>query len=119
MESIKRFEDTDIWKDSVALSKMVYLLTKDFPSSEQFGLTSQLRRSVNSISANFAEGFGRHSNKDKHRFYTIAHGSLLETKSFLYLSVELGFCKKAEIRETILLVEKIQKQLSGIKKYFS
>lgn len=111
-----RFEDAEIWQDSLALSKNVYKITQSFPSNEQFGLTSQIKRSVNSVSANFAEGYGRFSKKDKHHFYTIAYGSLLETKSFLYLAVELEFCESTKIKDPILKIESLQKQLNALMK---
>ncbi len=116
MAAIMRFEDAEIWKDSLALSKNVYLLVKSFPNNEQFGLTAQIKRSVNSVSANFAEGYGRYSKKDKHHFYTIAYGSLLETKSFLYLSVALEFCTNDDTEALIKSVESIQKQLNALMK---
>ncbi len=111
-----RFEDAEIWQDSLTLSKNVYKITQSFPSNEQFGLTSQIKRSANSVSANFAEGYGRFSKKDKHHFYTIAYGSLLETKSFLYLAVELEFCESSTINGLIQKIESLQKQLNALMK---
>jgi four helix bundle protein len=116
MASIKRFEDAEIWQDSINLSKKVYLVVQKFPANEQFGLTSQIKRAVNSVSANFAEGFGRFSTKNKHHFYTISYGSLLEVKNFLYLSVELGFCRRDDIINLIKDTETIQKQLNALMK---
>jgi len=116
MATLKRFEDAEIWKSSIQLSKNVYLLTKKFPTIEQFGLTSQIKRAANSVSANFAEGFGRFSKRDKHHFYTISYGSLLEVKNFLYLSVELEFCTDNDIIGLLSDIESIQKQLNALMK---
>lgn len=72
------FEKLQVWQKARELSVFVYKATKGFPSEEKFGLISQMRRSVVSISSNIAEGTGRHSYKDKARFTEISYGSALE-----------------------------------------
>ncbi len=116
VKTLLRFEDAEVWRCSINLSKSIYNLTRTFPSAEQFGLTSQIKRAVNSVSANFAEGFGRYSRKDKHHFYTIAYGSLLETKNFLYLAKELEFCEDESIYPIIREIESVQKQFNALMK---
>lgn len=88
---IEHFEQLTVWQKAIDFSVLVYKETDDYPKSEQFGLTNQLRRASSSISANIAEGFGRRSPKDKFHFYTIAYGSLLESRSFLHLATKLGY----------------------------
>ena len=111
MAEIKNFEDLKIWQNAQALAVDIYTLTKDFPASEIYGLTNQIRRSSTSISANIAEGFGRRTKKDKLHFYTIAYGSLLETKNFIYLSQKLNFSLKDETKKIIDTILVLQKQL--------
>ncbi len=55
----------DVWKKSVTFVTMIYELTKDFPKSETFGITSQLRSAAVSIPSNIAEGVSRDSAKDR------------------------------------------------------
>ena len=108
---VRRFEDLEVWGKAINLAVAVYETTSEFPKSEQFGITNQLRRCSSSVSANIAEGFGRTTIKDKLQFYAIAHGSLLETKSFIYLATKLGF-----VKDDALLQQKInetQRLLSG------
>ena len=88
---IQKFEDLEVWKESLKLARLIYTCTKSFPKEEQFALTNQIRRASYSVSANIAEGFGRSTSRDKLHFYTIAYGSLLETKNFLYLAKELEY----------------------------
>jgi len=88
---IENFEQLMVWQKAIDFSVLIYQETDHYPKSEQFGITNQLRRASSSISANIAEGFGRRSIKDKFHFYTIAYGSLLESKSFLHLSSKLGY----------------------------
>ena len=85
------FEKLNVWKASIAFAKDVYSLTENFPSSEIYGLTNQLRRAIVSVSSNIAEGSIRASRSDKKRFYDVAAGSLMETLSQLTLAKELGY----------------------------
>jgi four helix bundle protein len=75
------FESMPVWQIAMDIAVLIFEMTKSLPRSEDYGLTSQIRRSAVSISANIAEGFGRPTPMDKKRFYQIAIGSLLETKS--------------------------------------
>jgi four helix bundle protein len=108
---IESFEQLTVWQKSIEFCVLIYKNTDNFPSSEQFGLTNQLRRASSSISANIAEGFGRRTKNDKLHFYTIAYGSLLEVKSFLYLAQKLGYLN--DISSLILNTADLQKLLNA------
>lgn len=110
---ISAFEDLTVWQESQNLAVMVYRLAESLPSSERFGLTSQLQRASSSVSANIAEGFGRRSAKDKLQFFTIAYGSLLETKNFLYLSQKLGYIEIESLQPLLNQVTSCQKLLNA------
>ncbi len=73
------------------LSIQVFKLSSSLPRSEDYGLTSQLRRATNSVSANIAEGFGRNTSKDKNNFYIISRGSAFETQNHLQYGKEVGY----------------------------
>lgn len=115
---ITSFRNMDVWKKANELSFQIFELTKNLPRSEDYGLTSQIRRSANSISANISEGFGRNTKKDKRNFYIIARGSTFETQShLLYGSKVKYFDEKAvsillkEYDELIHQLNKIMKSL--------
>jgi four helix bundle protein len=74
-----------VWQKATDLAEQVFAITEPLPRKEDYGLTSQIRRSALSVSANIAEGFGRHHAKDKLNFYLYyaSRGSLAETKSHL------------------------------------
>lgn len=72
---IKDFTDLEVWKLGHQFVIEIYKITRDFPKSELYGITSQLRRSASSTTSNIAEGFSRFSFKDKMRFYYNARGS--------------------------------------------
>ena len=92
----------------------IYTVTKSFPSNEQFGLTSQLRRSTSSIALNIAEGWGRGSNKSYSHSLKIARGSLYETETCLILSNKLGYISTEIIESYSLLIEQIDKMINGL-----
>lgn len=110
---IKSFEDLIVWKEAQNLAVSIYKETKDFPSDEKFGLTNQIRRASVSISANIAEGFGRNSAKNKLQFYTIAYGSLLEVKNFIYLAQKLGYLDKNTVNVMLNGSVSVQKLLNA------
>ncbi len=66
------FQKLEVYALGRQLIKAIFLLSKNFPESEKFGLTNQIRRAAISICLNIAEGSGRFSNKDKIRFIEIA-----------------------------------------------
>jgi len=61
-------KDLEVWKHSIGLAKAVYQLSGDFPASESYGLTAQIRRSAVSISSNIAEGAAGGTDKEFHLF---------------------------------------------------
>lgn len=113
MTKIESFEQLHVWQEAQNWAVAVYKVTKSFPDDERFGITSQIRRSVSSISANIAEGFGRKSPKDKLHFYVIAYGSTLETKNFLYLSNKLDYLDDEELNKLIQQGISVQKLLNA------
>ena len=88
-----KHKNLDVWKKSITLISMVYDLTKDFPRSEIYGITTQLRRAAVSISSNIAEGASRISPKDRARFFEIARSSLVEIDTQLEVAKNLNYIK--------------------------
>jgi four helix bundle protein len=86
----------------------VYKLSEQFPKSEGFGLTSQIRRASVSIPSNIAEGSGRNSTKDFIRFLHISSGSLSEVETQIEIAKRLGYITDTEdIKETITSLQKM------------
>lgn len=91
IERMIDFIKYEVWQLAIDLAVKVYQTTKTFPEGEKFGLTSQLRRAVISISSNIAESASRSSDKEFKRFIEIAIGSLFDIKSQLIVSHKLIF----------------------------
>ena len=110
-------EDLEVYALSRELIILIYKLTKKFPSSEKYGLRSQIRRSAASIPLNIAEGSGKETNKDFANFIRIAIGSLIETDTSLKIAVDLKFISIDDYSEVDKLIEKIYFKLIGLHKY--
>lgn len=111
------FTKMHVWQLTFKLVVKVYRVTKDFPAEEKFGLVSDMRRAVNSILHNIAEGFGRYEPRDKTRFYKISRGSCFELMSQLLVSYELEYIKdKALLEELLSDCKRIIKELNSINK---
>ncbi|GAH15968.1 unnamed protein product [marine sediment metagenome] len=107
-----------VWQKAMDLAVKVFQITVKLPKSEDYGLTSQIRKSSNSVPGNIAEAFGRNTKKDKRHFYIIARGSSFETQSHLiygkrvqYFSDEQVEVLLAEYNELIFDLNKILKTL--------
>ena len=55
-----------------------------------------MRRSASSITSNIAEGFGRHSSKERLQFYFLAQGSLTELKNQILIAKDVGYLNKTD-----------------------
>ena len=110
------FENLTVWKESVNLSILIYKITKQFPKEELYGLTSQIRRAVVSVSSNIAEGSSKSSLKDQTRFSEIAYGSLMEVLNQIILAYKLQLIDYKNYEETRSQIEYVARLLSGYRK---
>ncbi|WP_179318049.1 four helix bundle protein [Winogradskyella helgolandensis] len=84
-------KDLEVYKLSLNRVEDIYKLTKDFPASENFGLTFQLRRAAVSLPSNKAEGSSRGSTKDFIQFLNMASASLAEIETQLVIAERIGY----------------------------
>jgi four helix bundle protein len=96
------------------LTVAVYKLTQEFPREEQYGLTSQIRRSVVSIPSNIAEGQGRGSAGEFRQFLGIARGSNCEVQTQLEIARALNLGSPLLIDKAEALSDEVRKMLFGI-----
>ena len=110
------FEKLEVWQNSIQLSKLIYYLTLSFPKEETYGLTSQIRRAMISVSSNIAEGSSKNSLKAQARFSEIAFGSLLEVLNQIILAFELSYISEENYIDCRNKIEIISRQLNALKK---
>ena len=113
--TVFRFQKLEVWNRAIEYGDDVYEISSTFPGDERFGLTSQIRRAVLSISSNIAEGTGRPSNQDFARFVEIAYGSLMEVVSQLEFAKRRGFISEETKAKLFTEAEIIAKQLSNLR----
>jgi four helix bundle protein len=106
----KSFEQLIVWQKAHQFVLGVYHLTENFPRTEIYGLTSQLRRAAVSVPANIAEGFKKRGRADKVRFLNIAQGSLEECRYYLILAKDLNYGDTTQLHP---LLEEVSKLLAA------
>lgn len=89
------FRNLRVWRAAHAATLTTYRLTAQFPTGEQYGLVSQLRRATASVGANIAEGCGRSTDADARRCFQIALGSACEVLNHTLLARDLGLLDQA------------------------
>ena len=109
------FEKLDVWKYAIELAKQVYKTTLAFPKEELYGLSSQIRRAVISISSNIAEGYVKSSIKEQIKFSEIAYGSLMEVLNQLIIAYEIGYITDEDYMSLRLRVEEISRMWNALR----
>jgi len=111
----KSFQDLIVWQKAHHFVLSIYKFTENFPKSETYGLTLQLKKAAVSIPANIAEGFKKKTKPDKARFMNIAQGSLEECRYYLILAKDLGYGDSSGLTSHLEEVSKLlQAYLSSI-----
>jgi four helix bundle protein len=105
------FKNLKVWQKAMSFAELIYQQTKRFPPAERYGLTSQIRRAVVSISANIAEGCGKSTKKDFIRFLHIAYGSVKEVENYLILASRLKYLNASQVEEAELRCQEVSKML--------
>ncbi len=95
------------------MALLIYEITSDFPKTEIYGLTSQIRRAAVSIPTNISEGSGRNSDVELSRFLTISMGSASEVEYLLQLAHDLKYITKENYTKMDSDFNEIQKMLTS------
>lgn len=110
-----KHEDLEVWKKSINLVTDIYKITENFPQSELYGLTNQMRRCAISIPSNIAEGCARFSDKDTVKFISVSMGSVAELQTQLLIAKNLSYIEDYDnIKDEL---ENIKKMLTGLSKF--
>jgi four helix bundle protein len=111
---VKHYRELVVWQKSMQLTKTIYEISGGFPKQEQYGLTSQMRRSAISIPSNIAEGHNRDSLKEYLRFLSIAQGSVAELETQVCLAGLLNYIDLMQEQELLASIDEIGKMLRGL-----
>lgn len=111
---MRDFKKYNVWQASHLLTLKIFKVTHDFPTNESYKIVSQMQRAAYSIPSNFAEGCGRHSDKEFDRFIQISLGSAHELEYFIILSKDLGYITGQQANEIDVQINDIKKQLFAL-----
>ena len=103
----------EIYKLSVKLSNSIWMIYSTLPNDLKYGIGNQFIRSIDSIGANIAEGYGRFHYKDSLKFYYNSRGSLWESKHWVYLLFQRKLIEKDIYQSLIDDLDILGKKLNG------
>jgi four helix bundle protein len=112
----QNYQDLVVWQKGIQLAKLIYQITRSFPSEEKFGLIAQMRRAAVSIPSNVAEGQARRTTGEFIQFISHAEGSVAELNTQLILATELHFCSTNDARSSSELIEHLRRMLNGLRR---
>jgi four helix bundle protein len=114
MATFKRFEDIQAWQKARKVTVDIYKLSGKSEFGKDFDLRSQIRRSCSSIMSNIAEGQGRRTDRDFAHFLNISLGSVAETKSHMYLAMDLDYVSEESFMIIYDKLDEIGKMIYGL-----
>lgn len=100
----------------MTLVEHIYLVTKNFPSDEKFGLVSQMRRAAVSVPSNIAEGAADRTKSQFANYLSNALGSLAELDTQLEISLRLGFLSQEDYQPINELIDRSKGLVFGLRK---
>lgn len=114
VQAIRSYRDLIVWQRAIQLSVAIYKLTEEFPQSEKYGLTNQLRRAAVSVPSNIAEGHGRMTTGEFKQFLGHARGSNCEVQTQLVIARELLYCDAEALTKCEGLSNEVGKMLNAV-----
>ncbi|MHB1277091.1 MAG: four helix bundle protein [Bacteroidia bacterium] len=111
------FEKLEVWQLARKLRVDIYKVCEKFPHTEQYNLTSQMKRAIGSISTNLAEGSGRKGPRDKSRFTNTSYSSALEMIDHFIASYDLGYMDFEHYENLRIRMDEIINKLNALYKY--
>ncbi len=102
-----------IWQKGIQIVKEIYLICKDIPKDEIYGLQSQMKRASISIPSNIAEGWGRNYTKSYIQFIKYSRGSLMELETQIIIAKELNFITTEKFDKIQFLITEESKMLNA------
>jgi four helix bundle protein len=96
--SYRGYKELECYIQARLLRMYISDLSKKFPPSEKFLLTTQVIDSSRSVTRNIAEGYGRFTFTDTRNFFIISGGSVTETMEHLSTAFDEGYITADELK---------------------
>ncbi|HOW87043.1 MAG TPA: four helix bundle protein [Candidatus Omnitrophota bacterium] len=111
-----KFENLEVWKKALSLTKDIHDLTRKFPREELFVLTAQIKRAADSVGLNIAEGSTGQSNAEFRLFVGYAIRSAVEVVACLFIGEKRNIIKKEDFQRLSVESETLIKMLQALRK---
>src|SRR3954454_6037636 len=113
---VQSYKQLIAWQKAIDLVVAVYKLSEQFPRSELYGLSSQIRKAAVSVPSNIAEGQARLSTGEFPQFLGNARGSVVEVQTQLLISERLGFVDAMDSGPVMQSAVEVQCLINGLLK---
>jgi four helix bundle protein len=107
------FKDTPMWQSAMIVAERVFAATAQLPPKEDYGFTSQIRRSALRISGDIAEACGRNRALDKAQYHYIARGAVTETRNHLEYGRRVGYLGAETVEQISGLLSSLYNDLTA------
>lgn len=111
-----RFEQLDIWKDSIEVSDILFDYADKADEKRLFKFAEQLRAATMSISNNIAEGSGSFSDKEFASFLNISRRSLFECANILFIFERRKIIDPTERKSIYIKLISLSKKITNFRK---
>lgn len=112
---MRNFRHLEIWKEAIAICKLIYQITETLPSEEKFGLKSQMRRCSVSIPSNIAEGCSRKTDKEFSKFIEYSIGSAFELETQLIITQETKLIDSKNVKNILDQLIILQRRMNALR----
>ena len=116
---VQTFEELTCYQKARELIRAISCMARELPREEAFRLRDQILRSSRSVTANIAEGYGRHHHQENAQFCRQARGSLTETLDHLNVALDEGLVEAGSYSELRSLLEDVWRVLNGYIAYLA
>jgi len=113
MATWNTFEEIEAYRLAREFRREMSRFCKALPKEEAYRLKDQMIRSSRSVTANIAEGFGRHHHQENAQFCRHARGSLTETLDHLNCALDEDYLTSDEYDRLRGKLEQAWKVLNG------
>lgn len=115
MTTVTRFEELIAWQKAWALTRIVYVITRQGEFARDWGLSRQIQRAAVSVMSNIAEGFERAGKGEFHQFLSTAKASCAELRSQLYVALDIGYIAQNEFESLLAQSEEVGRIIGGLR----
>ena len=114
--SVKSYRDLEVWQKAMDLVVDCYQITKRFPKSEIYGMTSQMQRAAVSIPTNIAEGRERQYTREFLQYLSVAYGSLAELETLVQIAENLNYLDVNQLKQILDKTAEVGRMLNGLRR---